>query len=262
MEIKAIFMDLDGTALNSKHEVSELLKNKLAELKEKGVEIFVATGRMFAASEKYVKELGVTNPVINYNGCRITDPITKKAIYETPVEAEIIEKIIKIAREKNINLNLYEDDKLYIENEREEGISYAKKSEVPYISINFDDFIGKSSTKGLLIGDPEKLLELKNEVEAKKIDVNLVFSQNNYLEVLNKESNKGKTLLKLLEKYNISPEEAMAFGDQWNDLEMLKTVKYGYLMGNANDDLKKEFSNDKIILSNDEDGIYHIIKNI
>ena len=43
--------------------------------------------------------------------------------------------------------------------------------------------------------------------------------------------NKGLAIKELLKKYGISPEETMAFGDQWNDLEMLKFVKYGYLMG-------------------------------
>ena len=54
----------------------------------------------------------------------------------------------------------------------------------------------------------------------------------------------------------------MAFGDQWNDLEMLKSVKYGYLMGNATDELKKEFPKDRITLTNDEDGIYEVIKEL
>ena len=54
----------------------------------------------------------------------------------------------------------------------------------------------------------------------------------------------------------------MAFGDQWNDLEMLKFVKYGYLMGNAEEELKEKFSDDRITLSNDEDGIYEVIKGL
>ena len=66
----------------------------------------------------------------------------------------------------------------------------------------------------------------------------------------------------LLKKYGISPEETMAFGDQWNDLEMLKFVKYGYLMGNAEEELKEKFSDDRITLSNDEDGIYEVIKGL
>ena len=79
---------------------------------------------------------------------------------------------------------------------------------------------------------------------------------------MNKEVNKGLAIKELLKKYEISPEETMAFGDQWNDLEMLKFVKYGYLMGNATEELKEKFSNDRITLSNDEDGIYEVIKGL
>jgi len=83
-----------------------------------------------------------------------------------------------------------------------------------------------------------------------------------YATISAKEVNKGLTVKVMLEKYNISPQNAMAFGDQWNDLEMLKFVKYGYLMGNATEELKKEFSSDRITLSNDEDGIYEVLKNL
>ena len=92
--------------------------------------------------------------------------------------------------------------------------------------------------------------------------LNFVFSKPHYLECLNKEVNKGLAIKELLKKYGISPEETMAFGDQWNDLEMLKFVKYGYLMGNATEELKEKFSDDRITLSNDEDGIYEVIKGL
>ena len=92
--------------------------------------------------------------------------------------------------------------------------------------------------------------------------MNFVFSQPTYLEVLNKDVNKGLAVTEMLKKYDISPDEAMAFGDQWNDLEMLKAVKYGYLMGNAVEELKNIFPEDRITSSNEEDGIYNILKDI
>ena len=63
----------------------------------------------------------------------------------------------------------------------------------------------------------------------------------------------------MLKRFGLTTDEAMAFGDQWNDLEMLKTVKYGYLMGNADEKLKEKFSHDRITLTNDEDGILYIL---
>ena len=262
MKIKAIFLDLDGTVLTNEHTVSERLKGKLNELERKGVKVFVATGRTFTSAKPFVEMLGVKNPVITYNGGRVVNPLTNEMIFEKPLESETVRELIKISREKGIHLNLYTDDKLFIENESEEGKGYAKSVGIPYYVENFDDFAGKTSTKALFIAENSVLTELKKELEEKLPEVTFVFSKVHYLEALNKEVSKGLAVKEILEKYGISPDEAMAFGDQWNDLEMLKFVKYGYLMGNATDDLKKEFSEDKIVLSNEEDGIYETIKNL
>ncbi len=259
--IKAIFMDLDGTALTSEHKVSENLINKLRELEEKGVKTFVATGRTFTSAKPFVEMLGIKNPVITYNGGRIVNPLTNEVILEKAVETEDVEKLVKISRDKGIHLNLYADDNLYIERDTEEGKIYSESVEIPYYVRNFDEFIGKTSTKALFIAENEILLKLKKELEEKFPHINFVFSKPHYLECLNKEVNKGLAIKELLKKYDISPEETMAFGDQWNDLEMLKTVKYGYLMGNSPEDLKQEFTEDRITLSNDKDGIYEVIKN-
>ena len=260
--IKAIFMDLDGTVLTSGHKVSKNLIKKLRELEGKGVKTFVATGRTFSSSKPFVEMLGIKNPVINYNGGRVVNPLNSKVIFEKPVEAQDVEELIKVSREKGIHLNLYMDDKLYIEHETEEGEKYSESVEIPYYVRNFDEFIGKSSTKALFIAENSILLELKKELEEKLPHLNFVFSKPHYLECLNKEVNKGLAIKELLKKYEISPEETMAFGDQWNDLEMLKFVKYGYLMGNAEEELKEKFSDDRITLSNDEDGIYEVIKGL
>ncbi len=260
--IKAIFMDLDGTVLTSEHKVSENLIKKLRELEERGVKIFVATGRTFTSAKPFVEMLGIKNPVITYNGGRVVNPLTEEVIFEKPVEADDVKELVKIAREKGIHLNLYTDDKLYIEDETLEGKKYSESVEIPYYVKNFDEFIGKTSTKALFIAENSILLELKKELEEKLPHITFVFSKPHYLEALNKEVNKGLAIKELLERYNISPEETMAFGDQWNDLEMLKFVKYGYLMGNATQELKQHFTDDRITLSNDEDGIYEVIKEL
>ena len=62
MSIKAIFMDMDGTVLTSEHKVSDKLKNKLNELEEKGIKIFVATGRSYSGTKRYLELIGIKNP--------------------------------------------------------------------------------------------------------------------------------------------------------------------------------------------------------
>mgnify|MGYP003095694397 FL=1 len=86
--IKAIFMDLDGTVLTSGHKVSKNLIKKLRELEGKRVKTFVATGRTFSSSKPFVEMLGIKNPVINYNGGRVVNPLNSEVIFEKPVEAQ------------------------------------------------------------------------------------------------------------------------------------------------------------------------------
>ena len=251
MKIKAIFMDMDGTLLRSDHTISDKLKEKLIELDKNGVKIFISTGRMYAAALPYLKQLGITTPVITYNGGKIVDPSTSETLYENPVTAETVKRVIEVSRETGIHLNLYS-----------EGKAYAEKTGLKYVPVNFDEFIGKTSTKALFLGENEKLVKLKEELEKELPQSIFVFSQPTYLEVLNKGVSKGKAVKELINKYGFSEDEVMTFGDQWNDFDMLKLVKYGYLMGNASEDLKKEFTEDRITLSNDDEGIYHIIKDI
>ena len=260
MGIKAIFMDMDGTLLRSDRTLSEKLKQKLKELSDKGVKICIATGRMFKASKKYIDYIeGVKEPTIHYNGGMIVDPNTGEILYEKAINPELVKKIIDISRQSKVHLNLYYKDEMYIDSESEEGLIYAKRSGVPYIVENFENYKGKTSTKGLFIGENTRLVELKKELEEKIDELNYVFSSPSYLEVLPKVSNKGLGVLEMLKRFGLTTDEAMAFGDQWNDLEMLKTVKYGYLMGNADEKLKEKFSHDRITLTNDEDGILYIL---
>ena len=104
--IKAIFMDLDGTVLTSEHKVSENLIKKLRELEEKGVKIFIATGRTFISSKPFVEMLGIKNPVINYNGGRVTNPLNSEVVFEKPVEAEDVKELIKFVETVELAIRL------------------------------------------------------------------------------------------------------------------------------------------------------------
>ena len=80
---------------------------------------------------------------------------------------------------------------------------------------------------------------VKKEVREKIPGVYVTSSVSHLLEIGNAEAGKGKTLLKLLKLLEISPEEAMAFGDADNDLDMIRSVKYGIAMKNATEHLKE-----------------------
>lgn len=262
MKIEAIALDMDGTLLTSNHLPSENTKKYLLELEKKGVKIIIATGRAYDSTLLIIKNIGLKCAfVICYNGAVVYNTKNNSIVFEKNLEGIYVKKIIKIARKYDVQLNLYQNENIYTENLREEAKAYAKKCSIVPIVKNFDFFASYDMPKNLIIAEPEKLQIILNEIiKTTNNEVHTTFSSKTYLEILNKDINKGKTLLWLLNNLNISTDKTAAFGDAENDLEMLQVVKYGVAMGNAQEEFKKKLNYST--LSNDEDGIIFFLNNL
>ncbi|MFK4785730.1 Cof-type HAD-IIB family hydrolase [Fusobacterium sp. MFO224] len=263
MKIKAVALDMDGTLLTSNHHPSERTKKFLLELEKRGVTIIIATGRAYYSTLPIIKEIGLKSGfVICYNGANVFNSEDNSLVFQNNLEEEYVKKMIEISRETNTHLNLYQDDILYCEDvNREEVIYYSNKCSIKAHEKDFDTFENYNIPKNLFIAPYEKLIELEKLVlKRTNNNVHTTFSSRIFLEVLNKNTNKGETLKWLLNNLNISLEETCAFGDAENDFEMLKVVKYGVAMGNAQEDFKKRLNYST--LNNDEDGIVEFLKKI
>jgi len=251
--MEAIVLDMDGTLLNSKEEISDKTKKILYSLKEKGVKIILATGRSYTSLKPYKDMLGLDTPVVCFNGAKIVDK-NENTIFELPVEDKLAKKCIDLGKKMGIHINFYQNEVWYVEKETEEAYMYKKSSGLDFEIRKIEDFDNYNMTKLLFIGNPEKLQELVKEIhEAVGDEVNKVFSKKHYLEVINKDVNKGEALKKLFEIEGINKDKVIAFGDAWNDLEMLQVVGHGVAMGNADEELKRLVG--RSCGTNDEDGI-------
>ncbi|WP_297598400.1 Cof-type HAD-IIB family hydrolase [uncultured Cetobacterium sp.] len=253
--IKAIALDLDGTLLNSKKELSEENKKILYKFYKKKCEIIIVTGRSYNATKLVVEELGFPLTAICYNGAKIIDTEKEDVIFEKPLDEHIVKKLIKLSRETKIHLNLYQDEKWYVENIKNWQTDYYKKAtKLSPEEKDFCTFETYLMTKALFIDENVELKKLEKLIkEYLKLDVYLAFSQERYLEVLDKEVNKGLALEKILKSKGVSLDECIAFGDAGNDMEMISMVKYGVAMGNASQELKDKAS--YITDINDENGV-------
>lgn len=258
--MEAIVLDMDGTLLTSKESISDKTKNILYKLREKGIKIIIATGRSYKSLKPYKDMLGLDTPVVCFNGAKIVDS-SENIIFELPVEDEVSKKCIDIGKEMGIHINFYQNEVWYVEEETEEALLYKKSSGLDYEIKKIHDFDNYNMTKLLFIGEPEKLKILEKRIqEAVGDEVNKVFSKKHYLEVINKKVNKGEALLKLFQIEGIDKDKVIAFGDAWNDLEMLQIVGHGVAMGNAEEELKKLVG--RSCGTNDEDGIAEYLEKI
>lgn len=258
-KIDAIFLDLDGTALLPDHSISPILVETLDKARHQGIEVVVCTGRNYSASLSSVQALKIKNYVINYNGGRIFDLNAQKVLSETQLTPTLVEGLIQFATHNSLHLNLYHDDFLYVEAATEEAEFYKKTTNTDYHVIDFKNFIGKPSTKALIVAPPDHAPTIIQKLQGEFFDITIVPSTDTLIEILPKGMSKARGVEFITNKLGIDPANTMAFGDQWNDFEMLNYVGHGYLMGNAPDSLKKEIPLERHTLSNIDNGIVHIL---
>lgn len=262
MKIKAVALDLDGTLLTSDKKISTINKDVLKYLENNGVKIFIVTGRTYVSAKPFAQELGIDTSVIAYNGAKVVNYRNDELIFSLPLEEKHSKRVIDIAKGKGFHINLYQDNKWYVEDmESDETKYYANHTGLTPVKKSFEDFEDYNMTK-ITIQDMKNSDEF-NELcqEIKSILGNEVYtakSQPFLFEILNRNVNKGLILEKVLKSHGISVDECVAFGDASNDLEMLQVVKYGVAMGNSDIELKRQVN--YVTDTNDNNGVAKFLK--
>lgn len=242
MDIKLVVFDLDGTLLNRDHQLDNKTIAALDLLRKKGIKTMVATGRMYCSAKQYTDKLNIKEPVITYNGALVVDPVKEKKIFHSPIPFKIAEEITKMVVKNKYHLQLYIDDKLYVEENNRLTQRYAEISGVEANAVGkLDKFLDSQVTKMLIIEEnEEKQVEIKNFLKNNFADrTELSSSYPSFMEITKKGISKVVPLKKIAAEYKIKKEEIMAFGDGLNDLKMIDWVGKGVVMQNAHSELQQ-----------------------
>ena len=164
--IKMIATDIDGTILKWGLEFSPRLKSCIKSLKKSGIKVVLVTGRMHCATLPVAKELGLDTPIISYQGGLIKD-CENNTLYQRNLDSDIAKEVIEWARKNNIHINLYLDDKLYVENDNDIVKSYTDGKFIDYTVCNFDDLEIENINKILAIdlSNPDKVTGWVDELK-------------------------------------------------------------------------------------------------
>ena len=196
-----IAIDLDGTLLTDELLISPDTVKAIQKAVELGIIVTIATGRMFPSAKLFAQQLGINVPLITYQGAIIKDVDEKEVIYERLISPDIAQKLVEIASEKNLHLQVYQDDILYGASENELLISYAEGVKVPYtVEPDLLKLAKKGFTKALFIDNLKPWNALQDELVTLFGErAHIAKSKEIYLEVTHPEANKGSALLYLAE---------------------------------------------------------------
>ena len=263
MDYKLIAIDMDGTLLNSKKEISNRTYNAIQKAKDKGIHIVLATGRLLKSAQFVSENLKLSNHIIACNGAIIIDG-SKSVFFSKPMDLNVVEKVMALGKKFNAYYHFYDEGCLYSNTYVKEIVDYYssrdQKIDIKIFKNDMEILNNKKLNiyKFLFIdNDLQKLESLREELtHVDKINVSKSWSNN--LEVMDTEASKGLGLKFLCNELNISPEHVIAIGDNENDISMIKFAGLGVAMGNGEEVVKKQ--SDYITSSNDEDGVAKVIE--
>ena len=237
--IKMVATDIDGTILRSDYKFNPSIIAYMKTLEERGIKVVLVTGRMHAATVRIANILGLKTPIVSYQGGMIREG--DKILCQNCVDKKYADEILKWANENNVHINLYHNDKLYVENDDFAAHQYSFDRHITYEVKPFCELDFSSGLNKLLAIDfenPENVDKWVEFLSKKYPELYIVKSTPYFCEITNKEAKKSFAVEFLRKYWGIEKEEVLAIGDQNNDIELLKSGGIKVAMGNGTDELK------------------------
>lgn len=259
-KVKLVVTDMDGTLLNSHHEVSDRFFKLFPALAEKGIHFVAASGRQYDSIVDKLDAIKEDITIVADNGA--IGKQGEEVLFTNGLRAEQIKASILAARKiKNPRLILCGMKCAYVESKDEEFIAtfsqfFSNFTVVDDLTKVTDDVLFKLAIHDKECSEKNILPFVKHFAP----ELQVVVSGKNWLDISHVDTNKGKALRFLQDKMGISKEETMVFGDYNNDLEMLALADFSYAMKNAHPDVK-EIANFET-LSNDDRGVDHVLEKL
>lgn len=248
-DYKIAFFDIDGTLIDMEtKKMTERMRHTLLQLKENGVILCIATGRPLRSVPKFQNPSFDVYLTFNGSYCTAGD----KVIYKQPIDSRDVEKIIANAAAMHRPVSLAGTDEMAANGtDRDLDDYFAFSRQKVEISKNFGQLAKKDIYQIMMGASKDDFDAILSGVKSAKITA----WWDRAVDIIPIQSGKGAAVKNILEYFHLDAEQAIAFGDGENDIEMLNAVGKGVVMGNANETMKKMFSD--ICKPVSEDGIYH-----
>lgn len=256
--IRLIVADLDGTLLNSAHEVTPLTAQAVRQAMDAGVLFTVATGKTYTSTPELIRRFNITIPVICGNGTEVYAP-DGTILYEDPIAREVALEAVAFAREHGLLPVIYAGHKLL----------------APAHDANVDELVAHHEPLPVIVPALEEALRseykpyklILMDQDSAKMDAMHTALRAHFdgralairsglpsvVELLPVGVTKGTALDVVLDLVGVAAAQTMALGDNFNDLDMIQRAGLGIAMGHAPEPIRQ--AADHVTGSNDEDGV-------
>jgi Cof subfamily protein (haloacid dehalogenase superfamily) len=239
--IRLIALDIDGTLIGDDHDIGPRTLAAVAAAMERGVAVSLITGRMVSSAMRFARVLGLTGPVVGYQGglIRAMPELDSrrlgKLLLHTPIQPDVAREIVLWTRDHGLDPHVNHLERFILRADDPGADDYsafmgARAELVPDLL----EAITHPVTKVLAVGEPPVPVEAAPIARAQfegRADVTI--SHPRFLEFIAPGVSKGRAVRWLARRLRIPLAATLAIGDQWNDLEMLAEVGHGTAMPSA-----------------------------
>lgn len=254
--LRLVALDLDDTLLCPDGTISGRVKDAVQAVRDLGVLVTLATGRMYCSALPYARQLSLDLPLITYQGALIKTSHTGEVWRLLQIESETLFPLLRFLEQEQVHINLYVGDDLYVAEMNEIADRYARFSRIPVQAVGrLSSFPVPAATKVVVIGDPAFLRQQLQPAAQRLFGGHLTIntSRPHFLEFGHPQATKAQALAHLGAHFHISRHQMMAIGDSENDRDMLEYVGLGVAMGNSEPAVQAIA--DYVTASNEEDGV-------
>lgn len=263
-QVELLAVDLDGTLLNEKNELSERNERALRAAIEKGVKVVIATGKTRYSALQLIAQLGLTTPGIYTQGLTVYNA-DGKITHEWTLDPNVARQVITFAQDRGFDIIAYSGQRVMVHRTlpAAEKLSERYGEPMPEAVGPLQNMVGEVPIHKLIAvrpGDPRRInalrWQLNMQLDGKGRLVQAMIKD--MVEILPPAGSKGTALRVVLKDMSIAANKVMAIGDGENDIEMLQLAGVKVAVNNADERLKAVAEH--IVATNIEDGVAEAIE--
>ncbi|WP_308666417.1 Cof-type HAD-IIB family hydrolase [uncultured Aggregatibacter sp.] len=255
---KAVFSDIDGTLLNSQHQITPKTEEAIKNVLKQGVPFIPVSARPPYAITPYTEQLGAQHGMICYSGALILDK-NLTALYSVTLEPRDLQKLNALLADfAHLSISYYAGLDWFCNDVNNNWIE--QESEITGLSAKLLQGNLTDVHKILVMGSAEEIQRVEPVLKQALPHLSIQRSKDEYLEIMNPAATKAKAIQFMAQHLGISAEQVIAFGDNFNDLDMLQYAGLSIAMGNAPDAIKQVAK--EVTATNNEDGIALVLNRV
>ncbi|EEE48807.1 Cof-type HAD-IIB family hydrolase [Staphylococcus capitis] len=276
--VKAIFLDMDGTILHENNKASNYTKEVVDELREKGFKVFLATGRSYSEIHQLVPEGFKVDGIISSNGT--TGEIEDQNLFKHSLSLEQVKKIVKLAQQQHIYYEVFPfgAQRIVLKEDYQwmrdmitgetppNNVSHSEwtsRLDAMKDKIDWRDDLPDLDYSKIYLFNPnlDKITTFRDELIQNKVLLSISVSNSSRYnaETMVYNTDKGTGIKEMIEHFGIQQEETLVIGDSDNDRAMFDFGHYTVAMKNARQEIK-DITDEVTEETNEEDGAAKYLK--